>query len=466
MRISLLLLLVVSSALPSYGQGFGKTKRKVTLERRLPAAVHLTGTAIQVKSSARDPRNGEVAKLLQEILEAELLKNDKRLKLEAANPETVISCAVTTFSIAPPRVTLRPAVVAGQPPQRVYRITGQLTAVYRTEDLRAGRALDSDTLTSSFDQEFDESGERIESQSLPSTLVTGIKKSWEAVRGGEKARPSSGPPRSLEEVRQVLVHQTALQVAARIVETKEGIEVLLARGKLDEQNRYADARLWSRMLEPLETMTPFAKTEDDAYRLYNIGVVYEALAYQAEDLKAAKKFFDQAAISYGKAIDAKPDEKYFLEPQNRIQTAIAHYKKLEEHAASNRTAPPSALVPAPPAAVPPTAPPPAIAAPAPAGPTSIPAQRPPTPAPPKTTRIAAPPAKSDGPLTNEQVIRLARAGWDESKLIAAIRNASVVKFDFEISDVIRLSEHGIKGAVLAAMRERAARPASSKSVAR
>jgi len=41
------------------------------------------------------------------------------------------------------------------------------------------------------------------------------------------------------------------------------------------------------------------------------------------------KFLDEAAINYGKAVDDKPSEKYFLEPQKRIETAIAHYRKLE-----------------------------------------------------------------------------------------------------------------------------------------
>ena len=83
-----------------------------------------------------------------------------------------------------------------------------------------------------------------------------------------------------------------------------------------------------RALETFETAHPLAKLSDDAYRLYNIGVAYEALAYQAE--ATAMKSLDEAAINYGKAIDAKPAEKYFLEPQKRIETAIEHYKKLED----------------------------------------------------------------------------------------------------------------------------------------
>ena len=62
---------------------------------------------------------------------------------------------------------------------------------------------------------------------------------------------------------------------------------------------------------------------------YNIGVAYEALAYQSEDKSATEKFLEKAAINYGKAIDANPGEKQFADPQNRIETAVAHYKRLQ-----------------------------------------------------------------------------------------------------------------------------------------
>ncbi len=122
------------------------------------------------------------------------------------------------------------------------------------------------------------------------------------------------------------------QIAEHIVTTNETLEVFLARqkGALDDGDKQAAAGLWERALETFETAPPLPKPDEDAYRLYNIGVAYEALAYQAEDEKAAMKILDQAAINYGKAIDAKPGEKYFLEPQKRIETAIAHYKELEE----------------------------------------------------------------------------------------------------------------------------------------
>ena len=60
------------------------------------------------------------------------------------------------------------------------------------------------------------------------------------------------------------------------------------------------------------------------------------------------KYLDQAAINYGKAIDARPEEKYFLAPQKRIETAIVHYKELEDQLHPK----PAAVAVAPPAAKP------------------------------------------------------------------------------------------------------------------
>ena len=108
------------------------------------------------------------------------------------------------------------------------------------------------------------------------------------------------------------------QLATRLVSTDETVEVNLARGKLDGANKLAESGLWSRNLETLETMTPLPNPKDDAYRLYNVGVANEALGYQSEDRAAAKKFLEQAAINYGKAIDAKPDEQLFLEPHRQL----------------------------------------------------------------------------------------------------------------------------------------------------
>jgi tetratricopeptide (TPR) repeat protein len=253
-------------------------------------------------------------------------------------------------------------------------------------------------------------------------------------------------------VQQILLKRAVSQIAARLVNTNEAIEVYLARGKLDDYNKAAEAGLWNRALESWETMTPLPNKEDDSYRLYNIGVAYEALAYKAEDMKTTKKFFDQAAISYGKAIDANPGEKYFLDPQDRIQTALAHYKKLETQAAA-------------PAAAPAPAPPPPVVVAAPAKPA------PKAPKVATTTATATPPPptapKSNGAtLTNAKLIQLVKAGLDEENLAATIRDAPSVNFDLSPDGQLFLLQGGLRPRLITVMREKmkgAPRPAAPAS---
>jgi len=242
------------------------------------------------------------------------------------------------------------------------------------------------------------------------------------------------------------------------VNTDETIEVFLAKksGPIDEGDKQAEAGLWQRALETFETAKPMSKKEDDAYRLYNIGVANEALGYAAEDPKSAMKFLDEAAINYGKAVDDKPSEKYFLEPQKRIETAIAHYRKLEEA----RNAPP-------PEAPPPPAP---VVASAPtAKHTSTRSKStPPKSTPPQSTTPSSA-TSADGSLTatshgtvgahaltDGQVIAMVKNGIDDDTIAQTVRNAKAVNFDLSSAGQQRLTAGGVSPAVVSAMKARAA----------
>jgi hypothetical protein len=212
-------------------------------------------------------------------------------------------------------------------------------------------------------------------------------------------------------------------------------------------------------------MTPLPNAKDDAYRLYNIGVAYEALAYQTEDRKAAKGFLQDAAINYGKAVDAKRDEKYFLEPQKRIETAMAYYRKIEGQskavAAANAPAEEPSVSDAGKSKGGATKP---------SGSKTKKATTGKGPADPKSTGSnskADSTASADGgktatapatpALTNDQIIKMAKAGVDEDSIIATIRDAATVKFDLTPDGQIGLTSGGVKPKVLAAMRDRAKR---------
>jgi len=121
------------------------------------------------------------------------------------------------------------------------------------------------------------------------------------------------------------------------------------------------------------------------------------------------KYLDQAAINYGKAIDAKPSEKYFVEPQKRIETAVAHYKELDqEKARAEREA----------------------ANPAPAAPKA---------------------------LSNTQIVAMVKSGVDDATIIQAIRGAGAVSFDLSPAGLHDLTSNGVSAGVVTAMKAQAAK---------
>jgi len=305
----------------------------------------------------------------------------------------------------------------------------------------------SDNVTANYDQEFNAAGDNT-SHGILGTMGSSLHR----LKGSKGTDASDNGQPTEPELRAKLLTMAIQKMAPQIVNTDETIEVFLAKksGPIDEGDKQAEAGLWQRALETFETAKPMSKKEDDAYRLYNIGVANEALGYAAEDPKSAMKFLDEAAINYGKAVDDKPSEKYFLEPQKRIETAIAHYRKLEEA----RNAPPAG-------APPPTAP---VVASAPTVKHTSARTKSTTPStPPKSTTSAdgSLTATSHGTvgtraLTDGQVIAMVKNGIDDDTIAQTVRNAKAVNFDLSAAGQQRLTAGGVSPTVVSAMKARAA----------
>jgi tetratricopeptide (TPR) repeat protein len=387
-----------------------------------------TGFRSGERKSGHDDQS-DVAHDLQALLETELMKDDPLLRADENNPSAVITCQITGYSHPQPTVSTKPglALSMGASMNQSYkRVTGTLSVSFQARSA-GGQMLGSDNVTAKYDEEFDGFGNST-SQGVKGAVTT----TWKRLKGGESSE-SLNPPTDAE-LRSRLQADAVRQIAAHIVNTKETLEVYLARqkGALDAGDKQAEAGLWQRALETFETAPPLSKVGEDAYRLYDIGVAYEALAYEAEDEKSAMKFLDEAAINYGKAIDAKPAEKYFLEPQKRIETAIEHYKKLEDQ---------------------------------------------------KNQKIVTASAKSDGTpgksgavgkaavaakaLTNAQVIAMVKSGVEDDTVAQTIRAAKAVNFDLSAAGQQDLNGNGVGAPVITAMKARAARkpPAAGKPVA-
>ena len=428
---SLLCLLVWSPALPARAQNFGSSmaRKKIVLQRKLPPTGHIDGTTIKVVATAKGFQ-ADIAPDLASTLEALLIRNDSRLRSEEEHPDTLINCTVTTYAQPPAQTTMQPGMQIGKTPAKatpLTRVTGILTVSFTAKDTKNSRSIAADTVTAKFDQEYNATGAQ------QPGFAASFKHLGDQITKGKQEEDK---PPTAAELHNRLIQDAAQQIASHLVTTTEHVDVLLAKGgALDEANKLAEEKLWTRALEQLETMTPFPQKEEDAYRLYNIGVMNEALAYDAEDVKKARTYLQEASIDYGKAIDAKPTEKYFLQPQTRIDTALAHYKTIGDQATA-KAAPVKAEVTAP-------------ASPTPTKPIATPSAKPAT--------ASAPPADA---LTNDQVIAMVQAKLDQANIVDNIRHASAVSFDLSVAGQVNLSKNGVNGQILMAMKQRARTPAT------
>jgi hypothetical protein len=439
----------------THAQGFGPTKKTVKLQRKMPASVHLPGPGFEVQVNAHDSGNADAAHMLTDLLTTELQKYDKKLHVKTTSPDEMILCTIMRFQIPPSVSFTRNEVVMQkghslEQPVQYYKATGSVSVTYQAKDGQA-RVFDSDSVTANYAQEFQAGTSQATGESLESKVTNPFKR-----LAGKKTDETYGAPNPIE-LRQLLLSRAASQIASRLVNTDETLDILLARGKLDEANNLAEKGLWERYLEALEEMTPLPKTTDDSYRLYDIGVAYEALAYQSEDKGATEKFLEKAAINYGKAIDANPGENLFADPQNRIETAVAHYKRLQR--GSTQEAPADAA---------------AATSSAPASKSSASTKSTSTGAISKSSTVAVnkpaastaakAPASAAPALTNAQVIKMAKAGVGEDNIVATIHDATSVQFDLSPDGIVDLAANGVNGKIVTAMRERAKRPSAHSAL--
>lgn len=418
---------IASSTTLVNAQNFGTAKTKVTLQRKLPALVHLSGETFKVKVTGHDNQS-DLTHDLEALLETELLKDDPHMRADETSASTIITCQVTDYSHPQPTVTTRPSLAMGKtaPKTQAYtRVTGALTVAFQAKNA-GGQTLTSDNVNAKYDEEFDSSGNN-SSHGVKGTVTD----TWKRITGGAGSAELN-PPND-PELRALLLNQVVHQIAEHVVNTNEVLEVYLAKGKgaLDEGDKLAEAGLWQRALETFETAPPLPKPDEDAYRLYDIGAAYEALAYSAEDEKAAMKNLDEAAINYGKAVDSKPGEKYFLEPQKRIETAIAHYKELDDQKHQRELAAEEAKHKA----------------------DADPA--------PTAGKMAASHTKASlaKALTNAQVVAMVKAGMDDDTVAQAIRSSKAANFDLTTTGQQDLAKNGVSAPVMTAMKARAARRA-------
>ncbi|HSB11985.1 MAG TPA: hypothetical protein VLM38_21035 [Blastocatellia bacterium] len=422
--VTTFLAICLSLATATPGQGFrgslfkGSQKMETKLTRKHPPLIYITGVAISVRPKSRGTAHAAYAQQLGSELESELCSNDKRLRPEKENPDTIIYYEITQLDCTEKweihksqerrktgerqKWNEKKKQYETEPVYQDFTVSnnyklvgGEMNVSYQAIDKRSGAVLDSSNIAS---------------RQAKKPYLDG----------------NGAPPQ--DEVKQGMIKDTVKQIVHRLTPTLEVVPVLLARGKLDNAGKLGQSGLWDKMLEELENkVEPFKDPKDDAYRIYDIGLAYEALAYKAEDLATTRALLQKSVDNYMRALEMNPGEKYFREPQIRIENAVNQYSKFKTQQQGQ-----------------------------------VGTNRPPSePRPQSESRQEPRGAKSlpkmpNKPLTNQDVIDLAKKGADEANLIATIKGAAAVRFDLGTEGLSLLLDNKVSNKVIAAMRSRQA----------
>ena len=386
------------SSTPSFGL-IGK--KNVTLHSKLPPIYNATGQTVSIKSEDA---------LLTIQIEKQLTQSDTTIHVGDLNADLLIECSVSQST---PIHTVTVKTDNGSEEHQ----QGTLSVIFRISQLRKKLVVKSDVATSVVDEVT-----RVNTNATPQKKVFGLKVPSTGAASTANKQPQF---HSTMDAQNYLVDQVARKIASYVVTTETTVTVPLAvGGALNGPNKLADSALWPRYKEALEEQTPASDAKADSYRTYNIGVADEALGYTAQDSKSAITFLEQASNEYSKAIEAKPEEKNFIQAQSRIKAALGYYSdigKLQPMSAGKA---------------------------------------------PLTTSLVATPAAAEGALSNKDVVDMVQAHLDEANIVDTVLHASDINFDLTPQGQIALTKAGVNGSILGAMKQRTRGTAPSQPLGR
>jgi hypothetical protein len=236
-------------------------------------------------------------------------------------------------------------------------------------------------------------------------------------------------PPSRDAVEDVLLDQVVQKGAARVTPGRTPTRVLLARSDdVDRLNSMAQNRRWQDWLTALGALKPNSDRKRDSYRLHNIAVANEAIAYESTAAEDWSARLNLANTLIKQASALNPNEKYITESVERIDTSAGRYRQLAD---MYRT----------------------MAAPAASSGRKTDVSKPTG----GTTAVSAATGSASpkpGTMTNQDVMDLRAAGLDDDNLIAAIGDAKSVRFDLSPAGLKALLGANVSNRVITAMRAR------------
>lgn len=351
----------------------------VTIARLRPADVWLRNTSITVRVTAVDANASHLSERVRNLLTSAVLSN-KSLR-ESQNADVIIKVAITKGPYCVENVEKWAVIL------KLATLQCKIEGNYQIFRRRDNYVYDSGAVE-------------------PSHGFT--------PRDQEARRPGA-------EVEEALIKQFVFLIARRVADVTETFRVrILRKDELKQCSRLAQGSQWLQFIDCLNAL-PEKPTdrEFEGDRRYDIGLGYEALAYEHmwTDFGRAERYFELAERYFREAQDKDPREAEYVRALNRLREGKRQFEVVKARSRSHQKS--------------------SIA--------HESGQR----------EITSP---ADETLTNEAIIQMVKAGLDEAAIIQAIQQAKRKRFDVTPQGLIRLKKEGVSNAIIRQIQRAAVQP--------
>ncbi|MGZ7081331.1 MAG: hypothetical protein ACXVJT_18095, partial [Thermoanaerobaculia bacterium] len=389
-------------------EGFGFSKRAVTMTRTIPPSLNVTATHVNVTARAERSSNSDDAQSLRKYTEDMLTSGSRfavgngggvgvNLSLNRLDSHETWETK-TDYESRPytrrvynenkkryeDKTEYRSVPVEKQ----VKVVSGAISGTYTITD-RRGDVIDSGALDSSFNRKYPEGKD-------------------------------SPTPQAVEDD---LLKRAAANVASRLVPTTDRVSVLMPKGSFEDFIPIAEGGAWDRYLSAVESVPEKRDRGSEAYRQYALAVAKEGVAYMTTDPQRATDLLRESVQHYNNAISYNPNEPLFhdryeslLSPS--IDPAVVRATASLTRYEAWRTMPVAVA-------------------------RSGPAH--------SMDRQAG---SSPRVMRNETVIEMSAAGLSDENIILAIKAAKTAEFDLSPHALISLAKNGVSKNVIAQMQKK------------
>jgi hypothetical protein len=401
----------------------GSADRKAVIDVRTSAGVYLPGPTFNTQVTSLKAVSPRVTELIQQAIQETLVRNDPRLRFVSTAPDTLISCTITELDVTP-GVEARTRPEYQKTGERI--ITDSATGAYRTEDVYGYVAVAYRALVLAG---------RMSVKCEVKDVATGIvlySDRFDAVYSDAREVAVGWSNPSVDDLNAIYLKlaDNAAGLILAVLSPRVSSEIVaLPSGTLKETSKLLEAGLWREALDRLAGMPPFKDPQDDAYRLYSVGVAHEALAYKTQDLAEKKRQLELAADHYRRATQLKPRENAFWGPKNRAELSLWKATGLVAQSVAFEDAKKAGSK--------------AVAS----GPDQVAST------PDLFRQVSSKMPAPFGAINNQTVIQWVRSGRSADYIASSIKHAPRTQFDLSPAEVLKLRREGVSDRTLKAMKE-------------